>query len=242
MTTMNAINNDNASLEKSDAENTGSENQIQASQVAYTAKRSKTVATLLALLLGAVGLHKFYHGSWGWGLVCVCILVSAEFLPGYDNMLSQQRYAIVLQIKEDAKYYARQHIKTEHVAILYSYFSNWDSWQGERQDKGWVDRDTKWIYSDGREPTRAEINHVEAQVDNLVEIGKRQSPAYEALKKKDAAIKFIAPITDTLKRLPALPVCFLAAIGIIDGITYWRMSKERYHTRYNETPRRAFKW
>jgi serine/threonine-protein kinase len=31
--------------------------------------RNKTVAGVLALFLGTWGAHKFYHGSWGWGLV-----------------------------------------------------------------------------------------------------------------------------------------------------------------------------
>jgi TM2 domain-containing membrane protein YozV len=30
---------------------------------------SKATATILALLLGGVGAHKFYLGSWGWGIV-----------------------------------------------------------------------------------------------------------------------------------------------------------------------------
>ena len=31
--------------------------------------KSKRAAALLALFLGSVGIHKFYMGSWGWGLV-----------------------------------------------------------------------------------------------------------------------------------------------------------------------------
>ena len=33
--------------------------------------KSKTAAALLALLLAGLGAHKFYLGSWGWGLVYI---------------------------------------------------------------------------------------------------------------------------------------------------------------------------
>src|ERR1700733_2426817 len=32
-------------------------------------KKSKTTAALLAILLGGLGVHHFYLGSWGWGLL-----------------------------------------------------------------------------------------------------------------------------------------------------------------------------
>lgn len=31
--------------------------------------RNKSTAGILALLAGGLGAHKFYHGSWGWGLI-----------------------------------------------------------------------------------------------------------------------------------------------------------------------------
>ena len=31
--------------------------------------KSKPVATLLGIFLGGFGAHKFYMGSWGWGIV-----------------------------------------------------------------------------------------------------------------------------------------------------------------------------
>lgn len=42
--------------------------QSQPEPEAKTAK-TKLAATLLALFLGGIGIHKFYMGSWGWGLV-----------------------------------------------------------------------------------------------------------------------------------------------------------------------------
>ena len=34
-------------------------------------EKSKVTAGVLALLLGGLGIHKFYTGAWGWGIgVC----------------------------------------------------------------------------------------------------------------------------------------------------------------------------
>jgi len=38
-------------------------------------RRSKATAAALAFLFGGIGLHKFYLGSWGWGLVYIAILL-----------------------------------------------------------------------------------------------------------------------------------------------------------------------
>lgn len=32
-------------------------------------EKTKLAAALLALFLGGIGIHKFYMGSWGWGMV-----------------------------------------------------------------------------------------------------------------------------------------------------------------------------
>ena len=53
------------------------------SQMATGDKPSnKVVAGVLALLLGGIGIHKFYLGSWGWGLIYViffCTSIPALF-------------------------------------------------------------------------------------------------------------------------------------------------------------------
>jgi hypothetical protein len=35
----------------------------------YMNVRSHVAAGLLAILLGTFGAHKFYNGSWGWGII-----------------------------------------------------------------------------------------------------------------------------------------------------------------------------
>ena len=36
-------------------------------------EKSRIVAAVLALLLGGLGVHKFYYGSWGYGLVYIVV-------------------------------------------------------------------------------------------------------------------------------------------------------------------------
>ena len=41
-----------------------------------TGQKSKKTATLLGFFLGMVGGHKFYMGSWGWGVVQIVLTIS----------------------------------------------------------------------------------------------------------------------------------------------------------------------
>ncbi|MEI6235920.1 MAG: TM2 domain-containing protein [Planctomycetota bacterium] len=34
-------------------------------------RKSKTTAALLAFFFGGIGVHRFYLGAWGWGIVYV---------------------------------------------------------------------------------------------------------------------------------------------------------------------------
>lgn len=47
--------------------------------LANPGKKSKSSVLLLGLLFGTVGAHKFYMGSWGWGIIYV-ILALTVFL------------------------------------------------------------------------------------------------------------------------------------------------------------------
>lgn len=33
--------------------------------------KSKIAAGLFGILLGGIGVHKFYRGSWGWGIIYI---------------------------------------------------------------------------------------------------------------------------------------------------------------------------
>jgi TM2 domain-containing membrane protein YozV/RNA polymerase subunit RPABC4/transcription elongation factor Spt4 len=48
-----------------------------------TGQKSKSTATLLAMFLGTIGVHKFYMGSWGWGIIYVvlCLTFFLSWIP-----------------------------------------------------------------------------------------------------------------------------------------------------------------
>jgi TM2 domain-containing membrane protein YozV len=62
------------------------------------AKHSKTTAGLLAILLGGIGAHKFYHGSWGWGILYLVSVLT--MIPAVISFVE----AIVLLSMDQEKY------------------------------------------------------------------------------------------------------------------------------------------
>lgn len=52
--------------------------------------KSKVTAGVLALLLGGLGIHKFYLGAWGWGIVY--ILLVWTLVPGIVAFVEAIRY------------------------------------------------------------------------------------------------------------------------------------------------------
>lgn len=59
--------------------------------------KSRISAGLLAVLLGSLGLHKFYLGAWGWGLVYLLLVWSG--VPTLFGLIEGIRY---LSLSEDA--------------------------------------------------------------------------------------------------------------------------------------------
>ena len=43
-------------------------------------EKNKLVAGLLALFLGGIGAHKYYMGSWGWGIVFTAAVILTGFI------------------------------------------------------------------------------------------------------------------------------------------------------------------
>ncbi|MHA1739740.1 MAG: TM2 domain-containing protein [Candidatus Heimdallarchaeota archaeon] len=39
-----------------------------------SSRKEKFAAGLLAIFLGGLGIHKFYLGSWGWGIIYILFL------------------------------------------------------------------------------------------------------------------------------------------------------------------------
>lgn len=57
-----------------------------------TPVRSRSVAAILCLLLGPFGLHKFYTGQWGWGVVYLFLLATL----GWTGWIWGIAYAVSL--------------------------------------------------------------------------------------------------------------------------------------------------
>lgn len=51
---------------------------------------SKVTAGVLALLLGGLGIHKFYTGAWGWGIVYIALCWT--YIPAIVALVEGIRY------------------------------------------------------------------------------------------------------------------------------------------------------
>lgn len=58
-----------------------------------SAEKSKITATLLALFLGGFGGHKFYLGSWGWGIVY--LVFCWTYIPAIFAVIEMIRYIVL---------------------------------------------------------------------------------------------------------------------------------------------------
>ncbi|RYF35786.1 MAG: NINE protein [Comamonadaceae bacterium] len=65
-------------------------------------RRSRGVAAVLALLLGGLGVHKFYLGKPIWGLVYLALCWT--FVPAIIALIEGLRYAFMSQASFDAEY------------------------------------------------------------------------------------------------------------------------------------------
>lgn len=55
--------------------------------------KSRYAAAILAILLGGFGIHKFYLGAWGWGLIY--LLFSWTFVPAFVGIIEGIRYLVL---------------------------------------------------------------------------------------------------------------------------------------------------
>jgi TM2 domain-containing membrane protein YozV len=64
--------------------------------------KNKTTAGLLALLLGGLGLHKFYHGSFGWGILYLISILT--FIPAIVGFIEGIAYLCMSDSVYNQKY------------------------------------------------------------------------------------------------------------------------------------------
>jgi TM2 domain-containing membrane protein YozV len=67
-------------------------------------RRSKATAVILALLLGGIGVHRFYLGQLGWGLFY--LLFSWTFVPLVLSLVEVVGLLLTSSSKFDATYNA----------------------------------------------------------------------------------------------------------------------------------------
>lgn len=60
---------------------------------ASQAKTKRTTAGILGILLGGLGVHKFYLGQWGWGIVY--LLFVWAYVPALLGLAEGIRYLVL---------------------------------------------------------------------------------------------------------------------------------------------------
>jgi hypothetical protein len=64
--------------------------------------KKKTTAGICALLVGGLGVHKFYHGSWGWGILYILFIWT--FIPAILGVIEGIVYLTMDDATYDSKY------------------------------------------------------------------------------------------------------------------------------------------
>jgi TM2 domain-containing membrane protein YozV len=64
--------------------------------------KKKTIAGVLGILLGGLGAHKFYHGSWGFGIIYIVFIWT--FIPGILGLIEGIIYLTMDEYKYHEKY------------------------------------------------------------------------------------------------------------------------------------------
>lgn len=66
------------------------------------APKTKTAATLMAFFLGGLGLHKFYLGAWGWGVIY--LVFCWTYIPLLFAIIETVRYITLSEDEFQEKY------------------------------------------------------------------------------------------------------------------------------------------
>lgn len=78
----------------------GTSQRKRAESTVSESEKSNVTAGVLALLLGGLGIHKFYTGAWGWGIVY--IVLCWTYVPALVALGEGIRY-LVLSKEEFAR-------------------------------------------------------------------------------------------------------------------------------------------
>ncbi len=67
-----------------------------------SSNKNKTAAGILGILLGGLGAHKFYLGSWGWGIIYILLIWT--YIPSVVGLIEGIIYLTMDDHKFDASY------------------------------------------------------------------------------------------------------------------------------------------
>lgn len=68
-------------------------------------KKSKSTTLLLSLFFGTVGAHKFYMGSWGWGIIYVILTLTVVlfWIPLILSLIEDVRLILMSDVEFQQK-------------------------------------------------------------------------------------------------------------------------------------------
>ena len=66
--------------------------------------KTKTVAGIMALLLGGIGAHKFYLGNWGLGIVYLASVLFIPYISAIIGLIEAIRYFTLSELDFNDKY------------------------------------------------------------------------------------------------------------------------------------------
>ena len=75
---------------------------VKLSEGSVGGEKNKTTAGILALLVGGLGVHKFYHGSIGWGILYILFVWTG--VPTILALIEGILYLTMSEAAYDAKY------------------------------------------------------------------------------------------------------------------------------------------
>lgn len=70
--------------------------------IEYKTNRNRVIAAVLSIFLGGIGIHKFYLGKVGWGLVY--FIFSWTFIPAFLGFFEGLYYLIMSDQEFQRKY------------------------------------------------------------------------------------------------------------------------------------------
>ncbi|MDR1958510.1 MAG: TM2 domain-containing protein [Planctomycetaceae bacterium] len=81
---------------------------------AESGQKNKITAALLSWLLGFIGIHKFYHGSWGWGILYIAFVVVTFGFGAIVTGIIAFVEAICYLVMEDDAYHEKYNETPPH--------------------------------------------------------------------------------------------------------------------------------